>query len=290
MKLTINVITRNRSYILIPILDTILKNIRNKDTTLMVSVDDDDDRTQLALGISGLKDHVHLSVKPREDSRGEKYDRALKECPADVYLAAVDCVPIHKEGFDNDILEAASLFPDGIGCVYTAMCNASFPGFQAPTARLVEKLGCIYSHDYPFWFIDHELDDISRIINRISYVDIKSDHHVHRPAKTIGLRDLHFWAAYYDAGQIERRRKAHAIINGDDFLDPPWRKELSLRHHGMIEYRSMWVNQLVRDQARDIEASRGGAESEEDERYRRIKAKAEKQIMAWFEEIEQLAA
>ena len=214
-----------------------------------------------------------VSVKKREDSRGEKYDRALTEAPADVYLPAVDCAPFVSEGFDVAILEKARLFPDGIGCVYTPMVNASFPGLQAPTAKLVEKLGHIYNHEYPFWFIDHELDDISRMIGRFVFANVKFEPRPYRPGTTIRLRDLEFWTAYYDLMSIERRAKAREIIMGKDFQSPQWLKEVLANSYQVVEARSRNINAGVRNNAKAIEAQRGDP-NPPDEGYLRAKAKA----------------
>lgn len=288
MRLTVDIMTRGRPPLLLATVESFLTHVAEPDTRIFIACDEDDPNTVAALELARLDkdERVIISVKPREDSRGEKYDRALTEAPADVYLAAVDCVLMKSPGFDTKILEAASIFPDGIGCVYTTMANASFPTFQAPTAKLVEKLGYIYSHDYPFWFIDHELDDIVKMIDRVSFTDIVVDRDSLRPRATIGLRDLVFWCAVFDSQQLQRRAKARSIIEAEDFLDPSWRKQLSLRHHPLIEYRSMWINQGVRQEAKGIEAARGGVDSEADERYLRIKARATKLLLANMAEVE----
>jgi hypothetical protein len=235
-------------------------------------------------------ERVHISIKPREDTRGEKYDRALTECPADVYLPAVDYAPILTPGFDNKIIEAACLFPDGIGCVYTPMANMSFPQLQGITQGLVNKLGYIYPPWFPFWFIDHWMDDLAKMIDRISFADIHVDCTSHRPKQTIGMRDVAFWAWLFDAGQPLRRRQATSIIEGEDFKEPYWRKEVLLRRFPLIEYNSFAINNHVRTHAASIERDRGFDGSPPDERYMRIKAKAEKLLLQWYAELEKEAA
>lgn len=292
MKLTINVITRGRPKLLIKTIDSILANIELPETRLLICADDDDDLTVVALKLAKLGPKVVVSVAPREDSRGEKYDRALRLAPADVYLPAVDCALFKTKGFDRLILEAAAVFPDGIGCVYTPMANLSWPKFQAPTAGLVKKLGYIYCHDYPFWFVDHELDDIVKMIDRYSYADIDIDVSSMRPAKTIGLRDLAFWAAYFDARTNVRREIARSILEAPDFRELEWRKQLCMRNSALVEQRSMMITGQNRHESAVLEASRGGVDSANDERYQRIKSKAEKVLLANFaamEAVEQAA-
>jgi hypothetical protein len=290
MRLTINLATRNRPHLLIPTINETLKNIREPETRLMVSVDHDDTATMTALRLCEVakNERVHISVREREDTVAGKWNRAITELPADVYLPGTDYAAYMTPGFDSKIIDAAALFPDGIGSVYGPLANASFPSVQAVTSGLVDRLGYIYPEFFPFWFIDHWLDDVVKIIDRISYADVHCECHARRPSKTTGMRDLHFWAAFYDSCEMVRLREAHAII--DDLQEPLWRKEVLRRHHPLIQYRSRWINQLVRQDAQAIADARGGSESEADARYLRLKAKAEQIMLTNLAELEALAA
>lgn len=282
MSLTINIATRGRPELLLKTANHTYPNISRKDTTLMVSVDDDDQATIDCLAELPQDPRVIVSVAPREESRGEKYDRALTVAPADIYLPAVDCAPFLTPGFDQIIVDAAKVFPDGIGCVYTPMVNASFPGLQAPTAKLVEKLGYIYNHEYPFWFIDHELDDICRMIGRFVFADVHFEPRPWRPGTTIRLRDLEFWTAYFDMMALERRAKARAIINGPDFIAPDWHKKILCNSYQVVEARSKNINSGVRANAATIEAQRGD-KNPPDEGYLRAKARAEQKLSSFLQ-------
>lgn len=286
MSLTIAIATRSRPDILKETVERTLANIQCDDTSLLVLADADDDNTVDNLYKLPEDSRVLTSIEKREDTRGLKYDRALTLAPADVYLPAVDYAPILTPGFDRIINEAAALFPDGIGCVCTPMANASFPGLQAPTAGLVKALGYIYPPQFPFWFIDHWLDDIARMIDRYVMVNISVDHTTRR-GKTIGLRDLVFWSTFFDAHQLTRRRQALGIIKALD--EPEWRKTMLRSNLSMVEYRSKWVNDIVREQAAQIEASQG-TENPNDARYYRIKGAAVKELLTLQAEWEELAA
>lgn len=257
----------------------------------MVSVDADDQPTLDSLAkLSHSFPQVIVSTAPREDSRGEKYDRALTVAPADVYLPAVDCAPFISMGFDAEIVRKAELFPDGIGVVHTPFLGRGTfpPGLQAITANLVGKLGYIYSHEYPFWFIDHELHDLGRLIGRYfcANVDFRPD--LWRPATTIRLRDVAFWATYYDMMAIERRAKARAIILSDDFKTPDWQKKDLIENFQVIENEAWRINQHVRDNAAHYEAQRGD-KGPPDEGYLRAKAKAERKLAELLGALKQAA-
>src|SRR5271170_4689666 len=149
-KLVISLASRGRPAQLV---DTINKSIANwtrPNTAMMVQLDADDLNTlnflnQTAphswfVGPEGPR--VMLAVRPRENTLAAKWNRAMA-VPADVYLVAADDDPYITPGYDEKLLEAATLFHDGIGMVYGHMANLSFSGVVAPTAKLVEKLGYI---------------------------------------------------------------------------------------------------------------------------------------------------
>jgi len=278
MSLTINIAARGRPELLHKTIEGTLPNIVRSDTVLMVSADDDDESI---LDMEWPWPNVLLSVEPREDSRGAKYDRALTKAPADVYLPAVDCAPIMTKGFDQLIIDKAALFPDGIGAVRTRYINNLFPpALQAVTAKWVEKVGYIYNPEYPFWFIDHEVHDLARLVGRYLFADIHVETALMRPKTTWRLRDPAFWATYYDFMALERRQKAREIIDGFDA--PEWVKEhLRQNYHG-IEHEAKQINDHVRRNAAAIEQSRGDT-NPPDEGYLRAKARAEHKLSQLLE-------
>lgn len=268
MRLTINLATRARPEMCVQTLEKTLQNIALPTTKILVSLDRDDKVSVDELSLFAL-DHpqVILSIREREDSLGEKYNRALKY-PADVYLPMVDYAPHVTPAFDKLICQAAAIFPDNIGVVYNHLANASFPGINGITAGLAKKMGFIYPPWFPYWFVDHWLDDIARMINRISFVDVTLDR-LKRPG-TQDCRDLLFWTILFDALHLRRRKNAKEIIESEDFLEPAWRKKLSLAHYPLIEYRSKWVNDSMRMDHREIERQ-GSKGIPDEERYVRVK-------------------
>ncbi len=270
MKLVIALATRGRPKALLETLAITIPNIVRPDTVLMVCADDDDKDTIDALANSPLIDRIKLSIAPREDSVGAKFNRALAE-PADVYLAAVDHTAHVTKGFDHRILSAAGLFPDGIGVVYNSLSNVNFPWINAVTAKLAEKMGYIYPTHFPYWFIDHWLDDIARIIDRIAVVDVVTDSG-NRHYSTQELRESYWWATWFDALYPERRRIAQSIIRSDDFHEPAWRKQILLTHHPLIEFRSKCITGSLRKDAAKLDVVYNL--SLRDTRYQRIKANA----------------
>ncbi len=274
MKLTIGIATRGRYDLLSTTIKHTRDNIREKDTKLVALFDDDDPTIKYA----AVHKEVILSVKPREDSIGAKWNRMISLAPADVYLAMVDHSPQVTPGFDTKILQAAQVFPDGIGCVYSHMANLSFPSYQAPTARMVEIMGGIYPTYFPYWFVDHWLDDICRMTGRYVFADTAVDSS-RRPG-TQDFRDPPLWAALYDALQSEREYMAEMLL--EQMEEPAWKKEQLRMNWPLVHQRSRMINGLVR--------AMPGTDKSTDARYERIRANGISMIQNALNQLERKAA
>jgi hypothetical protein len=274
MKLAINLASRNRPQLLYDTVMRTASQIRNPDTVFMVSADADDQPTidmMMPLDkLAGGPRLIEVDIRQREDTIAAKWNRVVENNPdADVYMLMCDDGPIITPGFDEAIIEAASIFPDGIGCVYNRLDNMSFPGIQAPTRRLVELMGDeIYVPLFPYWFVDHWLDDIARMTDRISYCDVEHDCDTNRPP-TMEMREPGWWATFFDACYLRRREIARRIIDATD--EPQWRKDLLHRNHPIVEQRSKIINDCVRG---DRGLAAYAAKNAPDERYNRVRAAA----------------
>jgi hypothetical protein len=286
--LTIIIGSRGRPDELLSSLRVSLQNIRSPHTKFLVALDEDDETHDIAAGSIPNSPHVIVSVRPREDTRGEKCDRALIEAPAHLYLVGHDCNSFATPGFDEIFLAKARLFPDGIGVVRSPFVGGgSFPpSYQAMTAKWVEKIGYVYSHDYPFWFVDHEVHDIARLVGRYFRVDVQAS--AHRPRKTIRMHDVAFWASFYDLMALERRAKARQLINSPDFLTPEWQKADLRVNFDAVEAEGRAINERVRATAESLEKQRGEQEPP-DEGYLRAKAKAEQKLAGYLDALKKAA-
>ncbi len=264
MKLSIVLATRGRPHLVVPTIERTLSNMRHPATKLVVAIDSDDPATIEAVKAS---ERVIPSVMEREDSLGEKYNNRLVVAPADVYLAMVDYAPHIVPGFDQIIIEAASLFPDGIGVVYNHLANAYFPQINAVTHRLTEMLGGMYPGHFPFWFIDHWLDDVAKMIDRIAYADVVVNNAVAH--ETMEKREVGFWATLFDALAPIRAEIACKIIDAPEFQEPEWRKRILKGRIGLTLQASRSINAGIRNYD-------WGVPRDVDERYLRIKARGDK--------------
>lgn len=276
MNLLINIATRGRPELLLDTLTRTLPNIRHANTRVMVSVDDDDKATlEVAERCQQVFDKLMFSVKPREDSLGEKYNRMLAT-PADVYLAMVDYAPHITPGFDVKILEAAAVYPDRLCYVFNQLANLSFPQINAATAQMVEKVGYFYPPYFPYWFVDHWLDDIARMTERFVYADVVTDN-VKR-ANTMEFREINFWSTLFDASYLTRERLSASIIS---YLDEtPAKKAALIRNFPLVRQHSLMINNNARAQFSTQ------PDAPWDDRYRRIRARAVEAYKGFIAELE----
>lgn len=259
-------------------------NWRHPETVLQVQVDEDDKTTIEALEtfieLPIATQRIDINVKPREDTIAEKWNRVLS-IPADVYLVAADDDPYVTEGYDSLICRAAERFPDGIGMVYGHLANLSFSGAVAPTARLCDLMGgVIFPPLFPYWFVDHWTDDLARIIGRISFANIRTDQS--KPGVTQEMREPGWWATFYDAAYLYRRRQAHDIIDNQEFICSEWQRDILKSHHPLIEVRSRMINQSVRNESGRLSAWAGNLSV--DERYNRVKRRAMAMVPRFLED------
>lgn len=249
MKLTIALATRGRPHLLIPTVRTTLKNIRNPLTKLVVMADEDDEATVLCRKqIEKLGASMH--VAPRAKSLGEKYNAVMSVELGDVYLSMVDYAPHVVEGFDQRILDAAAIYPDGYAVVYNWWANQGFPGINAVTHKMAVKMGGIYPPLYPYWWVDHHLDDVARMTGRIVFADVNIDTSSRKEGPgqpwTQGKRDTWIWALLFDVLITERQAVARSIIESDDFDETPARKRALLNNFPWIAHHSAIINSAAR--------------------------------------------
>lgn len=190
------------------------ESIRNSvlDTTrFVIGFDEDDKDTFLPTSLDPAK--AIVSLAPREDSLGAKYNRCAAAYDADLYVMGLDDVAIATPGWDAKLAAAASYFRDGIGCVYFGKepHGESLPSMQAATKRLVDLMGFFVVPHYPFWWGNTSLDEIAHMIGRIVEAeDIETRYPTtfDKPER----RDVLFWAKFFDDTRPWRERIAERVL------------------------------------------------------------------------------
>lgn len=244
---------------------------RRDDTRVVIALDDDDAETIAAAEqvkrFAG--DRILLSIAPREDTLGAKYNRAWRAHAADLYVIGCDDTAAATEGWDELLDRAWRSFPDGIGAVYFGDLDNVFQAGQAVTHRLAAELGYFVAAHFPTWWHDSWLDEIARMLDRIVRAPVALTA-IGPIGHTRGLRDIVFWATIYDITRFERRAAAERIVRDQQFLATPESKAVLL---AMMAKRCLEFNTRCahfRDRATvDRFESGMGYDAPDDARYRR---------------------
>jgi hypothetical protein len=270
MKLVINLVTRGRPDYLKRTIERTLPNIALPDTRLHVSTDVDDMPTcEMVHHLFGNHPSLILSIKPREDATSAKYNRVLNQ-GFDLYGNLSDYTPIVTPGFDARIVEAAKKLPDGIGVIVNPMRNASFSDLYIMTKPMADILGWYAPPYFPYWFWDHWVDELARRIDRMVMCDVAVEYDPRGKPPTQGMRDSAWWATWFDAGYQMRRNQAKAVL--DQMSEFSWRKDIAINNAPLHEFRSKWINDNVRAQAKMFDAAVASMPVED--RYARVKPAA----------------
>jgi hypothetical protein len=276
MKLLISLASRGRPALLVDTLHKTLDNIARPDTKILVALDEDDppscEAVKKELTSQPLPGRILMSVRPREDTIAEKWNRAL-EWDADLYMPMVDHTVPTTRAFDHMIVQAAEhmydQFNDNICAVHIHMSNLSFAAYNALSNGWVQRLGQIYPTYFPFWFVDHWTDDLARMINRIAYADVAFNNA--RKPMTQEMREPGWWATWYDAAWPLRMKQANKLL--ENMRVTEGYKNNLRTGWDRVFMRSARINYNVRRMDQGLSQA-GGNLSLKDPRYLRVKQKA----------------
>lgn len=248
------------------------------ETKIVVGLDDDDPtlvQTQELLARFPPEAKVITVIGPRPDSIGEVYNRCVHEVQADLYINGADDVILKHKGWDARILQEATKFPDGIGTIGigTMPVPSMLPVCSAVTAKLIEKMGFFHQPYTPYWWLDTWLFEISYMIGRQLPLDMEVE--AVNLTRTRGMREIPYWAMFFDNMRPHRRKTAESIINGDDFKSTDGVKKMLLERMDGICAKLEKSNSVLRDEKHAEKIMQTFShDAPDDERYKRIKARS----------------
>ncbi len=254
-------------------LQIVLRRCTLPETKAVIGLDQDDPTlpdTQ-ALIDAMESDRIVVSIAPRADTIGAVYNRCAVAVEADLYVNSADDLRFRTPGWDAVLSETAKRFPDNIGVIgFGEMPVPSWlPACEAATRGLIDKMG-YYLQDYtPYWWMDTWLFEIATMIGRTLLVPIQID--FVGPTQTRGMRELPYWARFFDETRVHRRAIAEAILSSPDFAEPAERKQQLRDRLDYICARLEEGNAILRDPGYANQLERAAYDAPADERYRRAK-------------------
>lgn len=215
----------------------------------------------------------------RENSLGAKYNRAsgLASNNATVYVLGVDDAHLASPGWDRKLLDAAAKFQDGIGVIYWGDRKGAFqlPDGMAVTKGWIETVGFFMPEHFPFWWHDTWVDELARMTGRWVWEDLAWEKYGSSEVnghKTTRLREVSWWAKFFDDTRPKRMLKALDMLTTLDY--PDWLRSQLISELGntcrVLEDR----NRLLRGRGHEFERNYG-AEAGDDPGYERLKRAAE---------------
>lgn len=277
MRINCCIPTRNKNRYVVEFVNETARRARLPDTKIVLGYDDDDWQLQ-GVPLKFGPRNIDMSIAPREDSLGAKYNRCARHYDADLYVMCVDDVSISTPGWDERLAEAASLFKDGIGYLYfgTEKNGEFLPPMMAVTRRVVDLVGFCPEY-FPFWFNNmwnHEVAAaIGGIGQRIVGVPIEvryPEGAMHEPPR----RDVNFWAQFFDNSRPLRVAQAARLIEAMD--DGPTAKAMLKAMMMPRLKQAATLNTLLRDPS--FAESMVRVEDALDARHERLKAQARKTV------------
>jgi hypothetical protein len=252
------------------------------DTHFAVALDEDDPfLSDYQRKIHG--EHIHCSTAERDKSLGAKYNRAASYALSGttVYVLGVDDCYIFTKGWDKNLLDAAAKFQDGVGCVYFGEKFKDLyrlPDGIAVTKGWIDQVGFFMPTYFPFWWHDTWVDELARLTGRYVWANAEWDKFGETEKagshKTTRMREVSWWARFFDATRQTRVDKAVEMINRLNY--PEWHRT-QLKQEMQAMANVLWRrNGLVRDRGNEFERTYGseGAPAP-DAGYVRIRDEAE---------------
>lgn len=269
MKVSVCIASRGRPDLCRQTVAKLLAGIVLPDTRIVVALDNDDPERD-NYGLSGCT----VSVADREDSLGAKWNRAYRHADGDVAVLWPDDTVMPDKGWDEALAKAAGTLPDQCGAVFFG----DIPGVLQPgiaiTRKFAEAMGFFAVEFFPAWFVDTWVLELATMSGRAARADVRVSLLTDLKGASRGIREVGFWARFFDALRPARVATAQRIIN--DGPETPERKALLLRQ--ITDWNDRWThsNSVLRDPVRAAELEKHYAfDSDPSERYMRLKAKAE---------------
>lgn len=242
-------------------------------TTRVIIGYDEDEFTKEKLAIV-TNEKIVVSVNPREDSLGAKYNRLAKDFEADLFVITKDHIAITTPGWDAILNELAALYTDGIGMLYFGKepHGEDLPACIAVTKKMVDiaGFGLMVPH-YPFWWGNTTWDEIGWLTERILYAPVEVDYPAGFPQRN--RRDIAWWAEFFDKTRPLRCQAADKLIAA--MHEPPHRrrhlKTTRERWMAMFEQR----NAALRNAEFAGRIEQNGIVEPMDARHERLRANAE---------------
>jgi hypothetical protein len=277
--------TRGKVALLKQTLPVTARTLALSETRIVVDVDDDDHETiDLTKDNSfSFGNHVIYNIGPRPDSLGEKYNRIAELTKRSalgdsIFCLGVDDSAMATVGWDGRIIEVMSQFPDGLGVIHYSKPQGTvrFPAIMCVTSEFARHMGFFCPPYFPAWWHDTWIDEVAQLSGRLLWVDGEM-FYPDEQGGTRGLRDISYWATFFDITRPLRVQAAEAILEAGK--DLPYLRSQRRGNFQPLINSFLQANAHLRDPLGAMQFEKRGFDAPADERYARLKAKADAMMM-----------
>ena len=178
-------------------------------------VDEDDLETQeyLNANIKRFSFSIRPCIKESPIALGEIQNTLWKTSlhRGGLFVTAMDDYIYTTKGWDEQIRDAFSKYPDRIALVYpedpTAPELATMPILSD---QWITTVGTFQTDYFPFWYNDVWLDEVAQMVQRKHKIDMKVSTQGGK-GKTARMRNLPFWQRFFLMMIIERLSEAEKL-------------------------------------------------------------------------------
>jgi len=225
--------TRGRPEMLAEVFTALKTHTAQKEkVSLWLYVDADDSVTRQAIDDGRLSDagvqlHWHIGVQTSGLGEMQSILWQASGRTAEIYMVLGDDVRFDTPGWDNILREVAAKFPDGIflASPHDPMTadTCTYPVFGW---RWLETLQQLFCGHFPFWYDDRWVHQIGEMAGRYAWLPIVVQP-VRGKGRTRRMRDVPFWARFFQLSLDERKASARKLIDAMN-LDPE-KKDAALK-------------------------------------------------------------
>ncbi|MBC8097510.1 MAG: hypothetical protein H7Y43_17030 [Akkermansiaceae bacterium] len=186
--------------------------------SLWLYVDEDDALTRNAIAEGKLSDagvQLHWYISAQKAGLGEMQQTLWQSSgrTAEIFMVLGDDVRLHTRGWDNILRQTIERFPDGIflGSPHdpTTADTCTYPVFGW---RWLETLGQLFCGHFPYWYDDRWVHQIGDMASRYVWLPIDIVP-IGGKGRTRRMRDLPFWARFFQLTLSERKQTARQLID-----------------------------------------------------------------------------
>ena len=225
--------TRGRPEMLAEVFAALKTHTAQKEkVSLWLYVDEDDAFTRKAIDDGRLSDagvqlHWHIGAQTSGLGEMQQILWQVSGRTAEIYMVLGDDICFDTPGWDNILREVSAKFPDGIflASPHDPMTadTCTYPVFGW---RWLETLQQLFCGHFPFWYDDRWVHQIGEMAGRYAWLPIVVLP-VRGKGRTRRMRDVPFWARFFQLALDERKVSAKKLIDAMN-LDPE-KKDAALK-------------------------------------------------------------